>query len=107
MPISAAIAAVPGIDVLLIGGTDMAAEMGIPGQLGHERIGEAVKHVVAVCREAGKHPGIGGVYDHALMERYIGLGARFVLSGSDLALMLLGAQIRTSFLRDLTLHGAV
>jgi 2-keto-3-deoxy-L-rhamnonate aldolase RhmA len=98
---AAEIANVPGIDVLLIGGTDMAAEMGIPGELGHERIGEAVKHMVAVCSAAGKHPGIGGIYDHTLMERYISYGARFILSGSDLSFMMMGAQSRTSFLRGL------
>lgn len=84
----------------------MAAEMGIPGQLGHERMEAAVKHVVAVCRAAGKHSGVGGVYDHTLMERYIGYGARFILSGSDLAFMMVGAQLRTSFLRGLTLPNA-
>ena len=103
---AAEIAAVPGIDVLLMGGTDMAAEMGIPGQLGHDRMEAAVKHVVAVCRAAGKHFGVGGIYDHTLMERYIGYGARFILSGSDLAFMMMGAQLRTSFLRGLTLPNA-
>lgn len=42
---------------------------------------------------------IGGIYDHALMQRYIGYGTRFVLSGSDLAFLVAGAQARTGFLR--------
>lgn len=96
-----AIAAVPGMDVLLIGGNDLAAEMGIPGQFGHPRMAEAVRRVVAACRAAGKHPGLGGVYDQVLMERYVGEGARFILSGSDLAFLMAGAQARTSFLRGL------
>src|SRR6478672_1221342 len=33
-----AIAAVPGIDALLIGTNDLAAEMGIPGEYGHARV---------------------------------------------------------------------
>ena len=33
-----AIAPVPGIDALLIGTNDLAAEMGIPGEFGHARI---------------------------------------------------------------------
>lgn len=98
---AAAIAAVPGIDVLLMGGNDLAAEMGIPGEFGHQRMAEAVQHVVGVCRAAGKYPGIGGIYDHALMQRYIGYGTRFVLSGSDLAFLMAGAQARTGFLRGL------
>lgn len=98
---AAAIAAVPGIDVLLIGGNDLAAEMGIPGQFASPRMEQAIRHVMGVCRDAGKHPGIGGIYDHALMQRYIQAGARFVLSGSDLAFMMAGAQIRIGFLREL------
>ena len=100
---AAAIASVPGIDVLLIGGNDLAAEMGIPGQFGHDRLAQAVNHVVGVCRDAGQYPGLGGVYDQALMQRYIGAGARFVLSGSDLAFLMAGGQQRTSFLRGLDL----
>jgi 2-keto-3-deoxy-L-rhamnonate aldolase RhmA len=36
-----AIAAVPGIDVLMIGSNDLSAELGIPGQTRHPRILEA------------------------------------------------------------------
>src|SRR5437764_3555399 len=36
-----AIAAVPGVDVLLIGTNDLCAEMGIPGDFGHERVADA------------------------------------------------------------------
>ena len=36
-----AIAAVPGIDALLIGTNDLAAEMGIPGEYGHAKIAGA------------------------------------------------------------------
>ena len=50
------------VDVLLIGGNDLAAEMGIAGQFGHASMLDAVRHVVAVCRDAGKHPGLGGIY---------------------------------------------
>ena len=36
-----AIAAVPGIDVLLIGSNDLCAEMGIPGEFTHDRLADA------------------------------------------------------------------
>lgn len=101
-----AIAGVDGVDVLLIGGSDLAAEMGIPGDMGNPRLADAVRRVVEACRRTGKHPGIGGVYDHALMQRYIGLGARFVLSGSDLSFLIAGAKQRTGFLRSLDLEVA-
>lgn len=96
-----AIAAVDGIDVLLVGGNDLAAEYGIPGQFGHDQIRSAVDAVVAACRRHGKFPGVGGIYDHELMAHYIERGARFILSGSDLAFLMAGANARTSFLRSL------
>lgn len=98
-----AIARVPGIDVLLIGTNDMCMEMGIPGQLDDRRIGEAYAAVIAACGANGIHPGMGGVYDPALMERYIALGMRFVLAGSDLFLMMAAGAERTAFLRGLSL----
>ena len=97
------IAGVAGIDVLLIGGNDLAAEMGIPGEFAHPRMEAAFRHVIAACRRHGKFPGMGGIYDHDVMARYVGAGARFVLSGSDLSFMIAGAKARTSYLHALPL----
>jgi 2-keto-3-deoxy-L-rhamnonate aldolase RhmA len=96
-----AIAAVPGIDVLLVGFNDLCAEMGIPGQFSGEKAESAFATVVAACRRFGKHPGMGGVYEPKLMEKFIAMGARFVLSGSDVAFIMAGARERTAFLRAL------
>jgi len=98
-----AIAAVPGIDVLLIGANDLAMEMGIPGQVGHEKMAQAYATVIAACRKHGKWPGMGGVYTEELMAKHICMGARFVLSGNDLNFMMAGAGARANFLRGLKL----
>ena len=94
-----AIAAVPGVDALLIGTSDLTAEMGILGQLGHERVEAAYRRVIDACRKHGKFPGMGGVYDPPLMDKYVKMGMRLILSGSDLALMMAAAKERTAFLR--------
>ena len=96
---AAEIAAVPGIDVLLIGTNDLCAEMGIHGDFGNERVADAYRKMIAACRAHGKFPGMAGVYDQALMSRYIDLGARFLLAGQDAAFLMGGAMQRTSFLR--------
>ena len=57
-----AIAAVPGVDVLLIGTNDLCAEMGIHGEFGHDRVVEAYRALIAACKKHGKFAGIGGVY---------------------------------------------
>lgn len=98
-----AIAAVPGVDGVLIGTNDLAAEMGLPGDFAHPRIAEAYATMIAACRKHGKHAGMGGVYDHVLMEKFIRMGVRFMLGGGDVALMAAGAKARTSFLRNLQL----
>jgi 4-hydroxy-2-oxoheptanedioate aldolase len=95
------IAAVPGIDVLLIGTNDLCAEMGIPGDFANERVVDAYDKTVAACRAHGKWAGMGGIYDDQLMPRYIERGVRFVLAGADMGFMLAAATKRTSFLRDL------
>ena len=79
-----AIAAVPGIDSLLIGTNDLAMELGIPGGFADERIAAAYQAVCDACRAHGKFAGIGGIAEEALLRRYIGMGVRLVLPGSDL-----------------------
>lgn len=98
-----AIAAVDGIDVLLIGTNDLAAEMGISGEFEHERIADAYRRVIAACRKHGKWPGMGGIYNPPVMQRYIEMGARFLLAGSDIAFVQAGATARAAFLRELKL----
>ena len=94
-----AIAAVPGIDALLIGTNDLCFEMGIPGQFDHPRVVDAYAKVVAACRKHGKFPGMGGVYAPELLQRYIGMGVRLVLAGSDFALLMQAAGARASLVR--------
>jgi 2-keto-3-deoxy-L-rhamnonate aldolase RhmA len=96
-----AIAAVPGVDVLLVGTNDLTLEMGIPGRYDDPRVIQAYETVIAACAKHGKYPGMGGIYDHPTMERYIALGARFVLAGSDLSFLMAAGQARTDFLRSL------
>ena len=94
-----AIAAVPGIDGLLIGTSDLTAELGISGQIGHAKVAEAYEKVGAACRKHGKSLGMGGVYDKENASRYIKGGARMILSGSDHNYILAGAKARTEVLR--------
>jgi 4-hydroxy-2-oxoheptanedioate aldolase len=96
-----AIAAVPGVDVLLIGTNDLAAEMGIPGDFANAKIAGAYETVIAACKKHGKWPGMGGVYNEDLMKRYIGMGMRIALCGGDVGMLMQAATQRTTFLRGL------
>ena len=96
---AAAIAAVPGIDSLLIGTNDLAMELGIPGGFGDERIVAAYQAVCDACRAHKKVAGVGGIADEALLRRYIGMGVRLVLPGSDLAFMTKAASESAAAMR--------
>lgn len=96
-----AIAAVPGVDSLMIGTSDLTASMGIAGQIGHPDVRAAYAKVAAACAKHGKVMGMGGVYDEKVAPDYIKLGARFILGGSDHAFLMAGSGARGKFLRGL------
>src|SRR5438094_408654 len=95
----ASAAATCGFDVLFIGTSDLCAEIGILGQVGDARVEAAYRRVIDACRRHGKHPGMGGVYDPPHMEKYVRMGMRFILGGSDLSLLMAAAKERAGFLR--------
>jgi 2-keto-3-deoxy-L-rhamnonate aldolase RhmA len=95
-----AIAAVPGIDALLIGTNDLSAEMGIPGEFGHPRVAAAYETVIAACRKHSKWPGMGGVDAEDLMQKYIGMGIRLVLAGGDSSFLMAEASRRAAMVRE-------
>ncbi|HTZ38025.1 MAG TPA: aldolase/citrate lyase family protein [Stellaceae bacterium] len=96
---AAAIAAVPGIDSLLIGTNDLAMELGIPGRFDEPRIVAAYQAVVDACRTHGKYAGVGGIADEALLKRYVEMGVRLVLPGSDFSLLQAAATATAAKMR--------
>jgi 2-keto-3-deoxy-L-rhamnonate aldolase RhmA len=96
-----AIAATPGVDVLLGGANDLSMELGFPGGLDQPTMVEALETSVAACRANGVFPGLGGIYRQDLIERYVAMGFRMILAGSDLSLMLNAGKAASSAIRAL------
>lgn len=94
-----AIAAIAGIDVLLVGANDLTMEMGIPGQFGDAKVTAAYQKTIEACKRHGKYPGMGGVSQEDILRRAIGLGMRFILGGNDLPLLLNAATAQATMLR--------
>ena len=94
------IAAVPGVDALLIGTNDLTMEMGIPGQLDHPEVVAAYDAMITACEKNGIYPGMGGVYQPALLEKYINMGVKLVLAGSDLSLLMAAGKARVDDIRS-------
>ena len=83
------IAAVEGVDMLLIGTNDLTAEWGVPGQYDDPRVAAAYERTIAACRRHGKHVGIGGLASRPdLVEKFVRMGARFVSTGTDLSFLM-------------------
>ena len=85
------IAAVPGIDGVLIGPYDLSASMGLMGQIGHPCVVEAIDHVTKVCLGAGLKLGIFGVTAGAVRP-YISKGYTFLVAGVDTIMLGLAAK---------------
>ena len=82
------IAAVDGVDMMLVGVNDLTAEWGVPGQYDDPRVEVAFERTIAACRAQGKHVGIGGLGSRPdLVEKFVGMGARFVSTGTDLGFL--------------------
>jgi 2-keto-3-deoxy-L-rhamnonate aldolase RhmA len=86
------IAAVPGVDVLLIGSSDLTSSMGMYGQFEDPRLKQLYKRAIAAARKHGKHLMIGGIRDARIAAQYVAMGAaRCFITGTDTALLLAGA----------------
>lgn len=95
------IAAVDGIDMILIGPSDLTAEMGIHGQYENEHFHHAVESVAAACRRHGVALGVAGIKSLDLLKRFRGLGLQFISAGTDVGMMAEAAATRALALREL------
>jgi len=96
-----AIAAVEGVDVVMIGCNDLSTSMGVSGQTDHPKVVDAFEKLTAACRKHGKWAGMGGVPNDVHAQRYIAMGVRFVLAGAETAFLAAGAKARSGDLRKL------
>ena len=83
------IAAVGGVDMVLIGINDMLASMGLAGQYEHPKVREAYARTIEACRKQGKHVGVGGLSARPkLQAEFVAMGARMISSGTDIQFLL-------------------
>jgi 4-hydroxy-2-oxoheptanedioate aldolase len=96
------IAAVDGVDLIMIGSSDFLADIGLPGQFESERVRQAYARTIAACRACGKHVGVGGLPSRPeLIAEFVKMGARYVSTGTDLAFLLAEASARARQVRAL------
>jgi 2-dehydro-3-deoxyglucarate aldolase len=85
------IAAIPGVDCLFVGPSDLAAALGHLGNPNHPDVQAAVKRVVDAAARHGKSKGILAPAE-ADARRYLEMGINFVGVGSDLGVFRTATQ---------------
>lgn len=79
------IAAVDGVDILLVGSLDLSTDMGIPGRTDAKAFRAALEAVSAACRRHGRIMGLAGIYNNPKIQDWAinELGVRFMLCQQD------------------------
>src|ERR1700746_3686796 len=101
-----AIAAVEGVDLVMIGSNDLLADWGLAGQYEHQRLRDAYARTIAECRKHRKHCRGGGLAarpDRA--AEFVRMGARYVSTGTDLGFLLAACTARAKEVHDITFRG--
>lgn len=85
-----AIAAVPGIDALMVGANDLAVSLGHPGDVAHPEVLEAFARIAEAATAAGKDFAVIGVPEALLDSHAFALGAATVIATNDINLLVDG-----------------
>ena len=94
-----AIAAVPGVDALFVGPGDLSGSMGHVGNITHPEVMALMADAARRARELGMPIGtVGGTPE--VVTRYRAAGYDYVAVGSDLGLLMRGAQAAALALRQ-------
>ena len=102
---AAAIAAVPGVDILHVGSTDLCESLGIPGRFDDPALERCFAQVVAACRQHGKLAGAGGLGGSpGVLQSVLRLGVRFVTAGIEWDFLMSGARQRATALHAFPLE---
>lgn len=98
-----AIAAVPGVDIVHIGSTDLCDALGVPGQFGHPEVEKAFRRVIEACRRHGKTTGAGGLGSaQDVTKKVLQMGVRFITAGNEWGFMIAAARQRAAALREIS-----
>lgn len=93
------IAALPGVDCILVGPNDLSISYGVAGQYNAEIMQTAIKRVFKACKDNGKVAALH-INDMTLMKHWVGQGARLISTQSDIECFVKGATLAAQALKD-------
>ncbi|TKT74412.1 aldolase/citrate lyase family protein [Aquamicrobium sp. LC103] len=82
-----AIAALEGVDGLLVGGNDLAQSLGHTGNIGHPDVLAAFREIAEATKDARKFFGVIGVPPSLVHTHALALGASYVVAANDINLL--------------------
>lgn len=91
--------AIPGFEIF-IGPSDLSASLGVPGQLGHPRVLEAARTIIAAAHRSGKLVAVGA--GPAEFGFYAQQQVDLLFCGNDIACLRMGIQSMLQQARDAT-----
>jgi staphyloferrin B biosynthesis citrate synthase len=95
-----AIAAVPGVDCVLLGASDLLVSLDMPGQFDSPELGEAIDATVAAARAYGKAAGCGGNRSVERQAALVRKGITVLTTSSDIELLLSAGRSWTEAVRS-------
>ena len=98
------IAAVSGVDVLLIGPNDLSISLGIPGEYETATFRDAIASIVAACQKHGVAIGTLGMSGEQ-MQPWYEMGFRFLLCNTDGNMVAEAAYRDVAAMRAFTANG--
>jgi len=94
-----AIAAVPGVDLIICGCNDFSADLGMLGDYENERVYSTLARAIEVCNRHGKPIAIAGVGNTPYLQKLIAAGAApFHITGFDAEMLAETAAARRTAL---------
>ncbi len=94
-----AIAAVPGVDLIICGCNDFSADLGILGEYEDERVYRTLVKAIEVCNRQKKPIAIAGIGNTPYLQKFIAAGAApFHITGFDAEMLSEIAQARRAVL---------
>jgi 2-dehydro-3-deoxyglucarate aldolase/4-hydroxy-2-oxoheptanedioate aldolase len=82
--------AVPGLNAALVGPTDLSVALGVPGQMEHPTLVEAIERTMAACAAHGVVPAIH-TNEVAQTAAWARRGMKLVSINSEAGLLMMGA----------------
>lgn len=86
-----AICQLPQVDVVFIGPADLSQSLGIPGKTNDPQVVALAEKVIETANRHGKCAGIN-VTNQSAAQKYVKMGARYILYSSDTAMLAKGLQ---------------